>query len=365
MDSVSRAIGLTENGNPLLRLVPPPAADTDVAPFLFLPHRPGLSVGGSVLAVLAQSGYAREAVLCVPTCRTAALVGRDAEGGLPELWGALARRAGGRAATGGPGGGRLAAVARGGNAQRALALVRDHGPHPSAELAAALRAAVANGHLAVVELLAEHGADLRADGDFAVRAAARNGHAELVSLLVSRGADAAACAGPSLRLAAEGGHLGVVELLVALGVGSRADCEFLLGFAAEGGHVPLARRLLLDRGVSVHLDGDAALRSAARRGHADMVAFLVDRGANIHSNAEGALWAAAEHGHLGIVKLLAARGAKVRAASGIVRTAAQRGHAEVADFLASRGADRLAERGPPCEPARVGRIPAVVFKSNA
>jgi hypothetical protein len=95
-----------------------------------------------------------------------------------------------------------------------------------------------------------------------------------------------------------------------------------------------------------------------------MVAFLVDRGANFHSNAEGALWAAAEHGHLGIVKLLAARGAKVRVASGIVRTAAQRGHVEVADFLAFRGADRLAER-PPCQPARVGRIPAVVFKSNA
>lgn len=78
---------------------------------------------GSVLVKLAQSGYTREAHQIISLSRSASLVGRDSDGGLPELWNVMGNKRGKRGIT------RLMAVAivsgpR--SSQRALALIRDH-----------------------------------------------------------------------------------------------------------------------------------------------------------------------------------------------------------------------------------------------
>jgi hypothetical protein len=105
-------------------------ADIEVSPFLYIPYRPGVSVGGSVLVILAQSGYTREAILCVPTCRTTSLIGKDSNGGLVELWDVLGKRKG-----------RLTSICRIGNTTRVKALLRDHLVINTTDLAIALRTA--------------------------------------------------------------------------------------------------------------------------------------------------------------------------------------------------------------------------------
>lgn len=83
----------------------------------------GVSSTGSVLVKLAQNGYFREAHKIIEVSRTASLVGRDSDGGLPEFWDIMGRRRGQHGIT------RLMAVCinSGPNsASRARSLIEDH-----------------------------------------------------------------------------------------------------------------------------------------------------------------------------------------------------------------------------------------------
>jgi hypothetical protein len=78
---------------------------------------------GSVLVILAQNGYTREAHQIISLSRIASLIGRDSDGGLPELWDIMGKVRGKEGIT------RLMAVCitRGSlSSQRALSLIRDH-----------------------------------------------------------------------------------------------------------------------------------------------------------------------------------------------------------------------------------------------
>ena len=52
----------------------------------------GLTGCGSVLVVVARSGYTHESRKVIELSRSASLVGRKSEGGLPELWNCLAHK---------------------------------------------------------------------------------------------------------------------------------------------------------------------------------------------------------------------------------------------------------------------------------
>ena len=85
----------------------------------------GAANTGSVLVILSQSGYTREAHKIIELSRIASLIGRDSDGGLPELWDVMGRIKG----NGQRGITRLMAVCitRGSlSPQRAKALIRDH-----------------------------------------------------------------------------------------------------------------------------------------------------------------------------------------------------------------------------------------------
>jgi hypothetical protein len=61
---------------------PPPSSES---PLIWI-HGPGPASRGSILTILAQNGYTREAHQIIPLSRTASLIGRDSDGGLPLLW---------------------------------------------------------------------------------------------------------------------------------------------------------------------------------------------------------------------------------------------------------------------------------------
>jgi len=83
----------------------------------------GAGSRGSVLVSLAQSGYTREVHQIIGLSHTASLIGRDSDGGLPELWDIMGQRKSKQGIT------RLMAICltRGSlSPSRALALIRDH-----------------------------------------------------------------------------------------------------------------------------------------------------------------------------------------------------------------------------------------------
>jgi hypothetical protein len=94
----------------------------DISPLIWM-HGPGPGSRGSVLVILAQNGYTREAHKIISLSRIASLIGRDSDGGLPELWDVMGKVRGKGGIT------RLMAICitRGSlSPQRALSLIRDH-----------------------------------------------------------------------------------------------------------------------------------------------------------------------------------------------------------------------------------------------
>jgi hypothetical protein len=94
----------------------------DVSPLIWI-QGTGPGSRGSVLVNLAQNGYRREAHKIIGLSHIASLIGRDSDGGLPELWDVMGKRRNKRGIT------RLMAICitRGSlSPQRARALIRDH-----------------------------------------------------------------------------------------------------------------------------------------------------------------------------------------------------------------------------------------------
>jgi ankyrin repeat protein len=92
------------------------------SPLLWI-HGTGPGSRGSVLVILAQNGYTKEAHTIIGLSKTASLIGRDSDGGLPELWDVMGNIRGKGGIT------RLMAICitRGPNSlQRALSLIKDH-----------------------------------------------------------------------------------------------------------------------------------------------------------------------------------------------------------------------------------------------
>ena len=99
-------------------------------------------------------------------------------------------------------------------------------------------------------------------------------------------------------------------------------------------------KYLIDKGYSVHLYQNYALRKAAKAGDLEMVKWLVEHGADIHANDNDALIAASEDGHLDVVKYLVEHGADIHAEGDkAVKAAVEDGHFEVVKYLVEQGAN--------------------------
>lgn len=129
-----------------------------------------------------------------------------------------------------------------------------------------LAAAVAMGHLEIVELLIEHGADIDwqdASGQAIVKSAARSGRLDCLSRLIEAGADPVAYDDEgfaAIHDAADNGHAAIIERLLDAGV----DVDLpIMGSTDEEGRTalnhacgfahPEVARLLLERGARADL----------------------------------------------------------------------------------------------------------------
>ena len=188
----------------------------------------------------------------------------------------------------------------------------------------------------VARLLLNAGADMEAKASWGATPldwAATMGSGRVADLLLSRSAS-----GLTLVAAAALGKLEAVQAMV------------------ESGAILSAQRRRGAPGSpddewpadSAHMQGDVvsdAMYSAARNGHAPVVAYLLDRGAKIDAKgffgATGLHWAAM-NGHQNTVDLLLARGASLTIRDARFNAtpegwAKEGGHVEIAEALHARG----------------------------
>lgn len=177
----------------------------------------------------------------------------------------------------------------------------------------ALKAAVTNGHLPVVELLLEAGAEVSADGYAAVRVASEEGQLEILKAMVARGVareglDTALIAAHNVYvLRREDRIFSAIKYLIEAGAWVGAEDEFLLKDAAVKGHLPLVQ-FYVEQGADIHVGQDYPIRWAAHSGHLEIVTFLISKGADIHAREDFALKWAHEKGHEAVVDYIIAKG---------------------------------------------------------
>ncbi|KAK4228870.1 ankyrin repeat-containing domain protein [Podospora fimiseda] len=226
-------------------------------------------------------------------------------------------------------------------------------------LAAALSAALQEGHDSVGRLLLERGAQVNQRSSTGepertpLYVAANKGHASIVEFLVSlntpqdRIVNAAA-----LRVAAHQGHSEVVSVLLRSDAFQENDMEnqaTLLLIACKGGpgHMEIAQ-LALDAGadpLTMNDQGFSALCISCKHGCADIVRILLERGANvdtIDSSGTSVLWISCFYGRADVVRILLDAGADPNQTideKSPLWIACQEGHYDVVSMLISVGAD--------------------------
>jgi ankyrin repeat protein len=236
--------------------------------------------------------------------------------------------------------GPLACAAGRGDTEGLRAQLAD-GSSSSREHTVALRIAVANGHIAIVDALLSHGAaDPSSKDSHVLWSAVREGRVDILQLLLADGrADPAADHSAALFEATRCNSAVAVQLLLADGrADPAADSSVALILAARRGHVVVIQLLLADGRADPAGCRSAALRAAARGGHAAVLQLLLADGrADPAMNDSFALEHAAREGHAAVAQLLLAdRRADPTACHALV-LAAHAGHADVVQLLLSVG----------------------------
>ncbi len=169
----------------------------------------------------------------------------------------------------------------------------------------AVRYAVKNRYLEVVEYLHQNGEDITADDNYAVRLAARSGYLDIVKYLYENGVDITVGNNYAVVCAADNGHLEVVKYLHQNGEDITAGNNYAVVCAADNGHLEVVK-YLHQNGADVTADDNYAVRCAAKNGHLEIVKYLHENGADITADDNYAVKWAARNGYLEVVKYLQA-----------------------------------------------------------
>ena len=193
----------------------------------------------------------------------------------------------------------------------------------------ALRAALSNGHEAVVRLLLEDRTNVNAEEEWKdtpliIDSLTRN--EGLVQLLLEEGVEVndVGRTGSALSHASLSGHEGAVRLLLEKWARVNAKCGIhgnALSAASWNGYEEVMW-LLLENGAEVNAVGGEygnALSAASWNGHERVVQLLLERGAEVNAvdgTYGNALSAALWRGHEEVVQLLVKKGAEINALGG-------------------------------------------------
>ena len=198
-----------------------------------------------------------------------------------------------------------------------------------------LMAAVENDHLDVADYLIKQGADFHVNDEQALKLAATRGYLDIVEYLVELGADIRVFDEKALKLLEKNGRYEVVDYLIEQGANTPGFDQNALEWAKDKGDIepneedgiqgienalismatkgqPGIVKVLLEQGVNIHADNDAALIGAASNGYLTIVKYLVRHGADIHARNDEALRLADYYDHEDIVKYLLSQGADAR-----------------------------------------------------
>ncbi|WP_029008352.1 glycosyltransferase [Azospirillum halopraeferens] len=208
-----------------------------------------------------------------------------------------------------------------------------HGAAPGYAGGAAMIAAAAHGHAAVLRSL--HGVDPALTGRIQMtllNTAAANGHMPIIMVLKECGIDLVAIAGVGVGAAKSCGQDRIAEFLVRLGAVAglddavranemarvldilasgaadhgRINRAFLV--AAEHGHAVIAQALIQKGGANVRVDDNAAAILAASKGHTAALEVIHRFGGDIFAHGFAPLRAAAAGGHVATVRYLLENG---------------------------------------------------------
>ena len=131
------------------------------------------------------------------------------------------------------------------------------------------------------------------------------------------------------RRAVQNADLAKMKILLQRGVNIHLDYDYALYYSVHHGHLEVVKYL-----VEKNANMRYILRIAAENGHLEVVKFLVDVGADIHENNDYAVRRAAWNGRLEVVKLLVDKGADIRADKcAALRYSARFGHLEMVAYF--------------------------------
>ncbi|KAJ3030748.1 hypothetical protein HDV00_008723 [Rhizophlyctis rosea] len=260
------------------------------------------------------------------------------------------------------------------------------------ELPQPLNLAATNGRPEVARLLIDWDADVQLVGDRTLWQVLSDAHypsspyapkthenqtafvedrMEVAKLLIDAGVKGLEKAVPQ---AARFGTVDMVQRLVDKGLkiprGDSKEAGEVLSFAVKSGCIETVR-LLLDLGMDVHAEDDAAFREAIEAvtgwgagkepvDSMEIVHLLLNRGANVNGGDGFALYMAADTGCMEVVHMLLGLGADVNLDdASAVLVAARRGHTETVALLLEAAARKNIGDGPMTDACQKGYIDIV------
>lgn len=220
-----------------------------------------------ILPCLARSGYTIEAIKCVQLCKTTFLIGRDSDGGLPELWDVIGQY--------------LFPIYAGvGNIKKILSIIRWHYGHLNYDKA--FINACQSGNIDIIKFLIEFGADIHTEDNIVLRSACKFGRFNVIQFFVERGTDIHKF-NEGLFFACKHAHINIVKFLVEHGVDIHVDNDIALKVACKLGNYRIVK-FIIEKGVDIHAENERFLRIACKNGHTNIVELLVKHGANIYTS---------------------------------------------------------------------------------
>lgn len=211
--------------------------------------------------------------------------------------------------------------------------------------------AVENDHIDIVTMIIRYGANVSYDDDAPLQISARMGYHHIAKLLIDNGANSVRAKNRALTGGIRHGHYKIVALLIDNGaniscVNSEMICAGITNgkATAKNGKATIKNgksttkmlSLLLENNIRFECDV-GTIMNCVRRGHIEIIILLIENGISIHIDDHRVLAEACKGGFVNMVELLIEFGADMTTGEALC-CACNKGYTEIAALLIRRGA---------------------------